>query len=192
MLAIQDAAIAELEQKLGKPLLEALKEQYSAEQALRLHDSGVSRSSGDIAEIVDDNIPQLRATGASPDDVAREARNVFGEHLPDSILSPEERKIYIRLYGEPLPKIDLEEVLHDEGQHNENEDSRNMLYNAEGEEVRYRLENEQDIQRFMGRQSEKDTQSAEQASSGKAEVRASDLDVEAIAEVVQGNVYAQE
>ncbi|KAJ9658177.1 37S ribosomal protein S22 [Neophaeococcomyces mojaviensis] len=192
MLAIQDAAIAELEQRLGKPLHEAIKELHAAERILRAPGHGVLGGSEDIEEIANNRISQLRATGATSEDVAREARNLFGEYLPEATLSSEETKIYTRLYGEPLPDIDEEESLYDDGHHIQDENSRSMLFDAEGEEVRYRLESEEDIHSSMGRQSTKDAQDLEQPSARVADVQAIGLDVEAIAKAVQGDVYDQD
>ncbi|RMD42209.1 hypothetical protein DV735_g2909, partial [Chaetothyriales sp. CBS 134920] len=50
------------------------------------------------------SIIDLRGAGADVYEIAREARQTFREFLPDGVLQDEERRVYTRLYGEPLPQ----------------------------------------------------------------------------------------
>ncbi|KEF52874.1 uncharacterized protein A1O9_11292 [Exophiala aquamarina CBS 119918] len=58
-------------------------------------------------------VASLRNSGAPHEQIAREARQIFGETLPEDILSDNEYKIYTRLYGEPIPE---EEFFDGEGE----------------------------------------------------------------------------
>lgn len=51
-----------------------------------------------------DPVEALRESDASVEEVVREARQVHGEYLPDGVLSEDESKTYIRLYGTPWSK----------------------------------------------------------------------------------------
>ncbi|KIV88325.1 hypothetical protein PV10_08018 [Exophiala mesophila] len=60
----------------------------------RARDLLVQRAQGLVAT--------LRTSGASPEAIAREARQIFGETLPSDVLDEQETKIYTRFYGEPV------------------------------------------------------------------------------------------
>jgi len=150
MLALQDAAIAELESRLGKPLQQAIEEDGLAEV---VPDSGnyveVGDASRTIIEAVESPLVQLRAAGCSSEDVAREARNIFGEYLPADALSQEESTLYRRLYGEPLPEpetdADRERMIAEAGDTDIDQVPQHVLLDAAGAPVDYRLENETEI-----------------------------------------------
>ena len=92
-------------------------------------------------------IPGLPAEAEA---VARRARETFGETLPDGLLTPEELKLYERMYGPPIRAAQpedmdvIQEVEKDE-EELEDEVSGNTLLreNKDGdlEEVEYQLEN---------------------------------------------------
>jgi ribosomal protein RSM22 (predicted rRNA methylase) len=56
-------------------------------------------------EVDQDSIATLRLSGANIESIVREARQIFGESLPEDVLSKEEFKLYRRLYGDPVEKI---------------------------------------------------------------------------------------
>ncbi|RMZ85849.1 hypothetical protein DV737_g468, partial [Chaetothyriales sp. CBS 132003] len=55
---------------------------------------------------LDQSIIDLRGAGADVYAIAREARQIFRDFLPDGVLREEERRVYTRLYGEPLPQTE--------------------------------------------------------------------------------------
>jgi ribosomal protein RSM22 (predicted rRNA methylase) len=56
-------------------------------------------------EAVQESVPTLRLSGANTESVVREARQRFGESLPEDVLSKHELKLYRRLYDDPLQGI---------------------------------------------------------------------------------------
>jgi hypothetical protein len=78
-------------------------------------------------------VASLRNSGASQEQIAREARQIFGETLPDDILSDNEYRIYTRLYGEPIP----EEEFFDEEADELPEPGATTLLDQDGERVVY-------------------------------------------------------
>jgi ribosomal protein RSM22 (predicted rRNA methylase) len=48
------------------------------------------------------SVATLRLSGANTESIVREARRVFGESLPEDVLSSEEFKLYRRLYDDPI------------------------------------------------------------------------------------------
>lgn len=92
---------------------------------------------------------------AEAESVAQRARQTFGETLPDGLLTPEELKLYERMYGPPVRATRpedielLQEVEEDEAEL-DGEDSGNMLLreNEDGdvEEVEYHLEDADESQ----------------------------------------------
>lgn len=80
-------AVRQLERALGQSLEDAIQEDESA---------------------AEDPVTAIRKTGAHPSQVAREARLVHGDSLPEGVLNEGELKVYGRLYGEPEPPIDAE------------------------------------------------------------------------------------
>lgn len=152
LLAIQDAAIAELEEKLGMSLQQAIEEDILASH---IEDSGVGVDDAQNEEAIEqdeeDPFDSMREAGASLESIAREARNIFGDVLPEDILTNEERKVYVRHYGEPLDELD-EDQLAEIAAGEEQSEPQNKLYDIQGEPIRYRLENETEIQQDMKRQ----------------------------------------
>jgi len=75
-------------------------------------------------------VANLRNSGASQEQIVREARQIFGETLPENILSEDEFKMYTRLYGEPEPEeeFDEEELL---------EPGTATLFDQDGQPVEY-------------------------------------------------------
>ena len=62
-------------------------------------------------EQTEDSVAVLRTDGAQIEAIAREARQIYGETLPAGVLSGEEYKVYLRLYGEPEEMVeDVEEL----------------------------------------------------------------------------------
>lgn len=150
MLAIQDAAIAELESRLGKSLQQAIEEDGLAEAILDGENYAEAGSETQtIIEAVESPLLQLRTAGSSAEDVAREARNIFGEYLPHDALSQEELNLYKRLYGEALPEpetdADRERMIAEAGDVDIDQIPQHVLLDAAGAPVDYRLENEAEI-----------------------------------------------
>lgn len=83
LLAIQDAAIADLEAKLGKPLQQAIEEDQLAEALLTgtTYDNVASEDADTLVEETESPFTLLRAAGSPPEDVVREARNIFRENI---------------------------------------------------------------------------------------------------------------
>lgn len=78
-------------------------------------------------------VATLRESGVPQEEIVREARQIFGETLPDGVLNTAEYKIYTRLYGEPIPEEDLvdedaEEIL---------EPGDMALFDQDGQRVEY-------------------------------------------------------
>ena len=81
--------------------------------------------------------------------VARQARQIFGETLPDGFLTPEELKLYERMYGPPLRATRpedielLQEMEEDQAEHEEEASGNALLREKEDgdlEEVEYQQE----------------------------------------------------
>lgn len=152
LLAIQDAAIAELEEKLGMSLQQAIEEDRLASHMEDLDLEVDDAQDGEaLDQIEEDPFNTMREAGASSESIAREARNVFGDVLPEDILTDEERKVYVRHYGEPLDELDVDQLA-EIAAREEKSDPPNKLFDIQGEPIRYRLENEAEIQRDMTRQ----------------------------------------
>lgn len=153
LLAIQDAAIADLEAKLGKPLQQAIEEDELAETLLAGSSYGNKAHEEDfiVVEAIENPLVSLRTDGASSEEIVREARNVFGDYLPDDVLSEEEFTIYKRLYGDPLPEVDYEKQRMLEDAANIDIDSvpENVLFSADGEELSYQLESAAEVERTI-------------------------------------------
>ncbi|KAK5937822.1 37S ribosomal protein S22 [Knufia obscura] len=151
MLAMQDAAIAELEARLGKSLQQAIEEDNLAELVRRNAENAgnVDEENYSIIESTESPLVQLRAAGSSPEEVAREARNIFGEYLPEDTLSPDELTLYKRLYGEPIPEPEIDEdkerMIAEAEDVDVDQVPKNLLFDAAGAPVDYRLENAAEI-----------------------------------------------
>lgn len=149
LLAIQDAAIADLEAKLGKPLQQAIEEDQLAETLLAGTRYGNdSEEEYTLVEETESPLVPLRAAGVPPQDVVREARNIFGDYLPQDVLTKDEFAIYRRLYGDPLPEVDEEKerLIADAENVDVDQMPGHILYSAEGEELPYRLESAAEIE----------------------------------------------
>ena len=148
MLAIQDAAIAELESRLGKSLEEALKEDYLAEIVPELN----SERENTVQRIrsmheAESPLRTLRRDGASSEEVAREARNIFGDYLPKHALSSQETVIYERMYGKAQ-----ELISEDRDVYIEETEPDNTLFDVDGTKIAYQLEDEEQIADDMASQ----------------------------------------
>lgn len=150
LLAIQDAAIAELEAKLGKPLQKAIEEDQLAETLLAgtSYNDISAEDEYTLIEEAESPLASLRAAGSPPEDVVREARNIFGDYLPQDVLSQEELALYRRLYGDPLPEFDEEtEALLAEAEDVDSDSiPENVLLSADGEELPYQLESAAEVE----------------------------------------------
>jgi ribosomal protein RSM22 (predicted rRNA methylase) len=97
---------------------------------------------GDLQPVVRDPLEVLRDSNASLEAVVREARQIHGEYLPDSVLSDTESKAYQRLYGAPLPQV-VDEVTTLDGKKDRppdllSHDGELIRYNRKGLEYEYR------------------------------------------------------
>ena len=83
---------------------------------------------------------ELRSKSTSVDEIARLAREAFGESLPENMLNEEELNVYVRMYGEPAPMLDEEEVTYEEEAEADKEEStKNVLYSEDGQELDYEM-----------------------------------------------------
>lgn len=150
LLAIQDAAIAELEAKLGKPLQQAIEEDRLAENLLAgtSYEDASHEEDYTLVEETESPLESLRTLGASLEEVVREARNIFGDYLPLDVLSKEEFALYRRLYGDPLPEIDQERerLLEEALEVDVDSIPKNVLFGPDGEQLSYRLEDAREIE----------------------------------------------
>ncbi len=150
----QLAAIQELEKALGKPLEDAIEDDQRAEIARRdAFDKG-KNSSGEAVrtETSGDLVAAVRESGAEAEDVARVARQTYGEFLPDGVLEKHETVLYKRLYGDPEPEI--EEQLEEEDE--ETFDIRNDVPDQDGELLPYEAIEADTDQPRRGRQPQKE------------------------------------
>src|SRR5882757_3201117 len=97
--------LKELEKALGRPIEDAIDEDRAGGEGLT-----------DIlpeAQIFEDDTPSiirgtrdplavLRTSGASQEEIVREARQFYGDRLPHNALDENEYKVYRRLYGDPI------------------------------------------------------------------------------------------
>jgi len=139
MDAVQEqlAALEELEALLSQPMEGTVEEDghttSDMQQGLALEQDGDVAISEALVEGADSPVTTMRNRGASHEQVVREARQIFGDSLPDDLLTGPELKVYKRLYGEPA-----EELWDKNGQPVEVEDGpRNELLDQYGEPVEY-------------------------------------------------------
>jgi ribosomal protein RSM22 (predicted rRNA methylase) len=83
------------------------------------------------------SVEAVREAEGSLEDVAREARQLHGEHLPDGVLNEDESRTYRRLYGDPAEKVEMEE---NRGEIEEQGDAHELL-DADGQPVVYERRN---------------------------------------------------
>ena len=154
MLKIQNTGIQYLESLLGKSLEKAVFEDQIADKLLSgpyatrvtLENEQVEVETDDVAVALE-HLSEFRDQGAAITEVVREARNIFGDYLPQDALNAGELILYKRLYGEPL---EMEEAEDDDLELDGNETEQNTLFNAEGEKVEYELEDEDEIAEDTG------------------------------------------
>lgn len=108
---IELQTLEQIENELGKPLDEAIREDELA--ALETAED-VAEDFGDLSadymvEEAIDQVQALREVGGSIEEIVREARSVFGEYLPEGKLDDHETKMYVRLYGEPVDQEGIHE-----------------------------------------------------------------------------------
>lgn len=79
----------------------------------------------------------LRSSGASLESIVREARQIYGESLPDGVLDEKEYQVYLRLYGEPAEEVeeDFEEALDPEEGVDDLEESTIEVLNRDGKPI---------------------------------------------------------
>jgi ribosomal protein RSM22 (predicted rRNA methylase) len=129
---IELQALEQIEKELGKPLDEAIRED---ELAARDIDPEIEIETGAefVIEYAIHQVHALRDSGASSEEIVREARSLFDEYLPEGALDEEETRVYVRLYGEPVEQEMTEDDLVEEELVSEDE-SEPLLLNAEGQE----------------------------------------------------------
>ncbi|EXJ86124.1 hypothetical protein A1O1_06494 [Capronia coronata CBS 617.96] len=132
-------ALRELEHALGRPIEQAIEEDRALSESIsRLSVEG-NLDLQDIPEVlaqqVTNSVASLRESGATLEEVARMARQIHGDRLPESVLEEEEFKIYRRLYGDPISGVE-EDVLE---QVDLDGPVPNQLFDQEGELVEYDL-----------------------------------------------------
>ncbi|KIW31478.1 uncharacterized protein PV07_03125 [Cladophialophora immunda] len=130
--------LQELEKALGRPINEAIDEDRAGRVSIKdiFPDKQVDLDDDpDIVDGASDPLASLRAAGASSEDIAREARQIYGDRLPSVALRKEELKMYTRLYGNPI-STSYEEFL-DEEEASTVAESRNQLLDKEGEPIDY-------------------------------------------------------
>ncbi|KAK4903670.1 37S ribosomal protein S22, partial [Elasticomyces elasticus] len=159
MLAMQDEAIVQLEAKLGMSLEQAIEEDKFAvvfeKMKIGAEDNAL------MIEEAESPLMELRREGTSPELIAREARNIFGDTLPEGELTEEKYKIYVRMYGEPVEELDEEddvELDYDQpelAEMEKDEIPEHILLDQAGQKVEYRLENADDIAKGMQEQEQK-------------------------------------
>lgn len=136
----QYEALEELEQALGRPIEEAIEEDRAFAQSLRPLDpdeqSALETTLGLAVPGVENLLEKLRTSGASQEEVAREARQIYGDRLPATALKEDEFKIYKRLYGDPISRS-YEEYLDEEEASEVEDETSNQLFDQEGEPVEY-------------------------------------------------------
>ncbi|OAP54374.1 hypothetical protein AYL99_11475 [Fonsecaea erecta] len=130
--------LQELEKALGRPINEAIDEDRAGRISIKEIFPGKQIDLDDSPDVVDgrnDPLAGLRASGASSEDIAREARQIYGDRLPTIALGTEELKMYKRLYGSPI-SLPYEEFL-DEEEASIVTEIRNQLLDQEGEPIDY-------------------------------------------------------
>jgi ribosomal protein RSM22 (predicted rRNA methylase) len=129
----------ELETALGRSIDEAIEEDRAASTSIQDLFPDTPPYPDEVPEFVRgtiDPLAALRASGASDEDVAREARQAYGDGLPQNALDEDELKIYKRLYGEPRSSS-FEEFLDEEEASAVDEAAPNLLMDQDGEIVEY-------------------------------------------------------
>ncbi|EXJ71539.1 uncharacterized protein A1O5_05347 [Cladophialophora psammophila CBS 110553] len=146
--------LQELEKALGRPINEAIDEDRAGRMVAKdiFPDERI-----DLDNRVDgtsDPLARLRASGASPEEIVREARQIYGDGLPSIALRKEELKMYKRLYGDPI-SASYEEFL-DEEEASTVVEIHHQLLDREGEPIEY----EPEPSVFAGSESVKGEESA--------------------------------
>ncbi|KIV78773.1 hypothetical protein PV11_06383 [Exophiala sideris] len=134
----QIEALQDLEKALGRPIAEAIQEDraFGQEADQDLDGELPPEYTVQLAHGTIDILADLRRSGASQEDVVREARQTYGDRLPDNALNEIELKIYKRLYGDPISPT-YEEFLDEEEASEVLAEGESRLYNQDGEVVDY-------------------------------------------------------
>lgn len=147
--ALQNTAIAELEERLGKPIEDATKEDILAIEHQELSRGQSDRTSVGLSltEGAQSPLNTLRSQGAPTEIIAREARNIFRDTLPNNLLTEEERKVYVRNYGEPADYNEDEDPRNLAAAHDVDVDQipEDVLLDTQGAQVAYDLESSEEI-----------------------------------------------
>ncbi|KAJ9607674.1 37S ribosomal protein S22 [Cladophialophora chaetospira] len=133
--------LQELENALGRPINEAIDADRAAAASTDIQNlihnaQSISDDTFDLVRGTIDPLAALRANGASAEDIVREARRAYGDRLPQNALQEGEKKIYKRLYGEPV-SLSYEEFLDEEEAIDVDVTTQNELLDHEGEPVEY-------------------------------------------------------
>lgn len=132
-LADLERKLDELQKRLYESLQEAVNEVQPPDIADITQPLSPQNARDFLVRRAQHLVASLRDSGASQEQIAREARQIFGEILPDDILSDDEYRIYTRLYGEPMP----EEEFFDEEADELLEPGTTTLLDQDGERVEY-------------------------------------------------------
>ncbi|KAH0843166.1 37S ribosomal protein Rsm22 [Fonsecaea pedrosoi] len=133
--------LQELEKALGRPINEAIDEDRADGTSIKDIFPDKQIDLDDASDVVDgtsDGLAALRASGVSAEEIAREARQLYGDRLPSVALGSEELKMYKRLYGNPI-SVSYEEFL-DEEEASPVTEVRNQLLDQDGEPIDYHSE----------------------------------------------------
>lgn len=129
--------LQELEKALGRPIEDAIDEDRARSTQLDdFHSDGGLSTVADtgIARQTRDLLAGLRSSRVSDDEIARGARQIYGDRLPPNALNEQELKVYKRLYGEPA-STSYEEYLEEGEAFEVDEDNTNELLDQEGEPI---------------------------------------------------------
>lgn len=139
----QIEALQDLEKALGRPIEEAIEEdRVLGQQVSEYHDEQIRLEyAAQLTSATTDLLAELRNSGASQEDVVREARRTYGDRLPGNALNDSEIKIYKRLYGDPI-SVSYEEFLDEEEASEVLAEGESRLYDQDGELVAYNKETE--------------------------------------------------
>ncbi|KAK5053774.1 hypothetical protein LTR84_001735 [Exophiala bonariae] len=134
--------LADLERKLDelhKRLYDSVQEAVDEVQPPDVFDSSRPLSTQNARDLLvrraQHLVATLRNSGASQEEIVREARQILGETLPNAILNGAEYKIYTRLYGDPIP----EEELVDDEDDEVLEPGEMALFDQDGQRVEYEV-----------------------------------------------------
>jgi ribosomal protein RSM22 (predicted rRNA methylase) len=132
-------ALEELERALGRPIEEAIEEDRALGEILQDLDLEAQSSDAIVAlRGIKDRMASLRTAGASDEDVAREARQTYGDRLPATALTEDEFKHYRRMYGDPM-STSYEEIIDEDESTEVGEEPPHQLFGQDGEPIEYEM-----------------------------------------------------